>query len=331
MVRPVKRQHVSPIVPLIIARVRTSPVVQVHEHFPVLCADGKAFPSRRQIEICIFPVHCRDSRHIFRSFHTSFDLERIDPGLHKLRDQLQRTDILQAQVMPFLSVSRIWQPAGLGTLPPVTAPPAQDTAQKTLSRVAVAQSPVDKTLHLKVCSVMDPPYLLQRELPCRHHAPRTSILKETGSFHICDRHLGARVEIHLREPCPDSVKHTDILDNDSIQAFLIERRQILIQTVHLFILQKRIHSEIKPAPVKMRFPDCLPQLFFRKIIRIGAGAESGASRIHSVRSRAHCRPEAVIGACRRKYFNLSAYFSVANITCHFSSFTHCLFFSEILC
>ena len=47
-----------------------------------------------------------------------------------------------------------------------------------------------------------------------------------------------------------------------------------------------------------------------RVVRIGSGAKLSASDIDCVRSRIKCSPHALIGACRRQYFNLSIHLSL---------------------
>ena len=236
MVRAVQGHHLPAIVIFIIPFREPSPVIQVHEHFPVFRKHFESVAPLFQIKVRIFPVHGCDPCHILWLFHAPFDLKGIDPRIHKVRYDLQGTDILWAQVILLFPVHGVRQPARLGALSPVAAPAPDHTAQKALPGITVAERSVDKALDLQPGLLPDLPYLPKRELPRRHHPCDALLFEKLCPVRSCHRHLCTCMEIHPRENFSYILDHAGILDNDRIQPRLIERRQIIVKVSDLRVL-----------------------------------------------------------------------------------------------
>ena len=106
-----------------------------------------SFPSMVQIPVRIFAVNAYNSCRVPGTLHPAFNLQGIYAGFQDVRQDIQGTEVLQAQdVFLILPVHDSWLPlamlsfvypvrqtAGLGTAPAVSASPANQAAHKALA------------------------------------------------------------------------------------------------------------------------------------------------------------------------------------------------------
>lgn len=72
--------------------------------------------------------------------------------------------------------------------------------KKALSRIAVAERPVDEAFNFKVGRPVDFLDLRKRKLTGRYHTRCAKALQETRSRRSCHCHLCARMNVEIREP-----------------------------------------------------------------------------------------------------------------------------------
>ena len=127
-----------------------------------------------QIPVRIFAVNAYNSCRVPGTLHPAFNLQGIYAGFQDVRQDIQGTEVLQAQdVFLILPVHDSWLPlamlsfvypvrqtAGLGTAPAVSAAAADQAAHQTLAGITVTERSMDKTLNLHVHLIPDPPDLI---------------------------------------------------------------------------------------------------------------------------------------------------------------------------
>ena len=222
LLRSSQRKHLFSVMPEIIAVTIPPPLVGTLQFPKILLRYPESFFSRSQINIHIFPVHPRNSRHIFRLFHASLNLKRMNAASDQIRYSLYGTEIFQAQDIPcLLPACRIRKPAGLGALPPVPAASSDHAAEQTLAGIAVTERSMYKAFHLKPRMAADFLHLRQGKLSGRDNPRHTQRLQILCRNHICYRHLGTCMDEKSRKLLHHIVHHTQILNNDRIQSLLV--------------------------------------------------------------------------------------------------------------
>ena len=250
----------------------TATVVEIQKHLPVFLTDTvplfrilsrifslRAFFIIFQIKICILPVLERNCRRILRLLHPSFNLEGINPALDHLRDQFQSTDILKTQqILRFLGVRcLIEQSARLRTLSPVTASATDKAAEQALSRITVAECPMDKAFDLKLRLTGNLLHLCHTQFSGSNNALCAFFFKKLCSINSRKCHLGTCVDRKIREMLPDKPEKSDILYNHRIQSLSVIRKQIIIHlSFHLPVLDQCIYRQIQSSPVQMHIINC---------------------------------------------------------------------------
>ena len=108
----------------------------------------------------VLSVERRDACRVVRALHSSLDLEGVDPGVDQVRKDLQHAHIphgkrirhllalLKAHVLSVAVNDLVREPACSGAPSAVSAPASQKAGQQAPSRIGIAHSAVDKTLHV---------------------------------------------------------------------------------------------------------------------------------------------------------------------------------------
>ena len=78
----------------VIAICKSTAVSKIKEFLFILFGYQVALFSIGKISIHVFPVNTYHTRRVLCLFHTAFDLKRIQTTLRKLRDMVDRTQIL---------------------------------------------------------------------------------------------------------------------------------------------------------------------------------------------------------------------------------------------
>ena len=186
------------------------------------------------------------------------------------------------------------QAAGLGTLPPVPAPSSDQTAEQTLSGIAIAECAVDKAFDLHPGGLLHMPDLLQRQLPRRNGTHSAAFLQKPGALCPGDGHLRTGVDIQIRKAGTHHLKHAGILYDHCIQPAPVQRFQVAVKLRQLLILHECIDSQIESSSVQMRFVDRFQKLLLGKVLRICTCTKMRAACIYRIRPCRQRCPEAVI-------------------------------------
>ena len=148
---------------------------------------------------------------------------------NQIRNILNRTQIFQTHnIRRLLSIHPIRQSAWLRTLSAITASSPYQTAEQTLSGIAITKSSMYKTLNLKIGPVTYFLNLRKRKLSCRNHSYHALLLQPFCWNCIRNRHLRTGMDIHLRKLATNIFHHTHILYNYCIQPLLIVWEKISI-------------------------------------------------------------------------------------------------------
>ncbi len=153
-------------------------------------------------------------------------LNEITPASIKVGNELVSGQILRAQQI--LDVVRVdvatvadqivGEPAGLGALPAVGAPPSERLAGQTLSRVGDAQGAVDERFERQRRWLVNLPHLADRQLAGHHHAIDSERSRELNPFGAGQGHLGRRVNRQSRGDGADESHDSQILHQHRVDA-----------------------------------------------------------------------------------------------------------------
>ncbi len=332
------RDHIRPVVLPVIPLCQSAPVKQIQKLLFVRRVHAVSLFSLGIVLLHIFAVDPHHPCRVSGAFHAPLDLQGVDACLDQIRDQIQSAEILHAEkktVLPacassfpgsfvplkaassigsvpaiVLDFSALLPPysvgkaAGLSAPPPISAPSADKTAQKALSRIAVTQRPMYKTFDLDGHFFMDLPDLLQRQLPGRHHPLHAKIRQDPGPMDPGNGHLGAGVNGKIFKASSDHADRPQILDNDPIQSLLIVRSQKMRKLPKLLLLHQRVDRHIKGHSMEMGIINGLQHPLLIKIIRVSSGSKPAAD-VNSVRPGPYGRLHAFKGARRSQNLHLS--------------------------
>ena len=161
-----------------------------------------------------------------------------------------------------------------------------------------------KNLKLHVALRMDPPDLIQAQLPRQYDPLSPHLMQKLHAIRAGDRHLRGCMERKVRECMLQKTKDTEVLHKHGIHAMLIDRCKVLRQLRYqLLFLQKRIHGQIEPDSSKMAIIDCLKQFLRVRIPGVCTCAEHPSARIDRIRSGIHRCPDPLHASARRKKLN----------------------------
>ena len=101
-----------------------------------------------------------------------------------------------------------------------------------------------KAFDLQFCPFPDLPDLFKRELSGRNNACHSAILCEPCAVCIGDGHLGAGMDVQIREIFPYKFHDAKILYDNGVKTVFIIRQQIVIQAVRFGCFKKSIDCHI---------------------------------------------------------------------------------------
>ena len=171
--------------------------------------------------------------HIIFILHPAFDLQRVDAGIHKRRNILQRTKIFHGQQI----FTVILLPAGLSASSAVTAPSPCKGGQITSAAVADAHGAVHKGLHLDVGKVPDVLKFPDGQLTGRDNSGKAQSLYIECPLRRTKIHLCAGMQRKLRKAFLQKLCNTQILYKHSIQPLPVERHDYLREFLQFLIFQ----------------------------------------------------------------------------------------------
>ena len=298
---------------------KSAPVKQIQQHFLIFRIHPVSFASIPQIPVHVFAVDADYAGGIAGTLHPSLDLQRIDAGFQKLRQQIQGAQVFQAHDAPVVPVQfpaagylrrapdLIRQTAGLGAPPPVAASSADKTAEQALAGIAVTERSVDKAFDFYVQFLPDPPDLLQGKFSGRHHPGGSPFFGDPGPPDPGYGHLGTGVHRQVRKIPAHLPRHARVLNDHRVQPLPVIRLQIRDQRVHFPLLDQGVDGHIQGNAPQMGIIDGLQHPFFRQVVRISPGPEPAAADVDRVRAGTDGRLHAFIRAGRRQnlHFSLS--------------------------
>ena len=172
------------------------------------------------------PVVLRDVGDVFRRLEAALDLERRHAGREQLRGQriggevLRREQVFLVPEIDVLAVADevVGEPAGLGALAAIGAPPAERLAREALPRIRHAQRAVHEHLERHRRLPTDRHDLVDRELPREHHPLAAELLSQCDRLGARHGHLRRGVQRQIGADAAHELRRTHVLHEHGIDA-----------------------------------------------------------------------------------------------------------------
>ena len=133
-----------------------------------------------------FTVSAHNRRDVFGTLHAPFYFERINTGVHQLRDQVDRIEVTRRQqkisrriaedIMSPAIHERIWKPAGLRAPAAIPAAPADHTAHQALPGITYAERAVYKTFDFYAAVRANRTNFFERKFTREYNARKSQLL-----------------------------------------------------------------------------------------------------------------------------------------------------------
>ncbi len=187
---------------------------------------------------------------------------------------------------------------GIGAFPAVAGTAEGLRRKKTQAAVSITQCAVDEDFRFNAGGARDVVDFLEGQFAGQHNAREAKLL-DAPPGPIVNRHLRAAMQLQTGKMTADGAVHTEILQDDRIDAEIFQRGKGVDQFGKLVLANERIDGhENTPAPLQsMRVGDDFTQFLKRevfglrpsgefleaKVDGVGAVMESGESRIQAAR------------------------------------------------
>ena len=165
-------------------------------------------------------VYRRNSGHIFRTFHTAFQLQGSNAQLLQVVQIVDQAVVLQTQgVLAVVTAVTVALAARLSTAAAVAGTAANGGRQIALTGIAHTQRTVSKNLNLNGRIFADVGNIFPTQFAAEHHAGHAHGCAEQHAGQRVHRHLSRAVQRYIGCNLPAQLNHAQILHDKGVHAY----------------------------------------------------------------------------------------------------------------
>ena len=148
---------------------------------------------------------------------------------------------------------------------------------------------MNKNFYFCICAMTDRIYFFQTQLARQNNTFHTGFSSKLNTLGISNRHLRTGMQRQVRHYLPGQTDHTQILYDNTVDAHITQKQQIISQFAQLTVIDQRVDSDIQSHTVHMSKVNSLLHFFTVKITGILTCAKSFAAHIYSISTGIHRR------------------------------------------